>query len=61
MEEQFYIAIPLLAAFGGRKTLTWVCSLLLLSSYITVVAYALQHPTQDAGQWTNSFVHFQFF
>jgi peptidoglycan/LPS O-acetylase OafA/YrhL len=61
VEEQFYIVIPLLAAFGGRKALTGVCALLMLGSYVTVVAYALQHPTQDAGQWTNSFVHFQFF
>jgi peptidoglycan/LPS O-acetylase OafA/YrhL len=61
VEEQFYIVIPVLASFGGRKVLIWACSLLLVASYITVLLYALHHPVEDAGEWTNSFVHFQFF
>lgn len=61
IEEQFYIAIPLVAALFGRRALLWACSLLLLVSYGTVLRYALHQTPQDAGEWTNSFVHFQFF
>lgn len=61
IEEQFYIVIPLVAAFFGRKALQWTCILLLLISFGTVLRYSLHQTPQDAGEWTNSFVHFQFF
>jgi peptidoglycan/LPS O-acetylase OafA/YrhL len=61
VEEQFYIAIPLLVAFGGRSALKIVSALLLAVAYAVILHYAL-HPTQgDNGEWTNSFVQFQFF
>jgi peptidoglycan/LPS O-acetylase OafA/YrhL len=61
VEEQFYIVIPVLAAFAGRRAVAAVSYLLLALSYVTVLLYAL-HPTSgDNGEWTNSFVQFQFF
>jgi peptidoglycan/LPS O-acetylase OafA/YrhL len=61
VEEQFYIVIPMLAAFAGRRAVAIVSYLLLALAYVTVLVYAL-HPTAgDNGEWTNSFVQFQFF
>ncbi len=61
VEEQFYILIPMVIAVLGRKT-RLVGSLLILGvAYCTIWDYA-RHPTDgDNGQWTNSFVQFQFF
>jgi peptidoglycan/LPS O-acetylase OafA/YrhL len=61
VEEQFYLLIPVVAAFLGKRGLIWTCALFALSSYITILAYAWQQAPTDQGQWTNSFVHFQFF
>jgi len=61
VEEQFYIAIPLLAAFAGRRAVAVVSWILLAVAYVTVLLYALHPTTGDNGEWTNSFVQFQFF
>ena len=61
VEEQFYIVIPVLAAFAGRKAVIIVSWLLLAIAYVTVVLYALDPSPGDKGEWTNSFVQFQFF
>ena len=62
VEEQFYIAIPLLVALGGRRALQLTSALLLAASYAVILFYALHSaPIGDNGEWTNSFVHFQFF
>ncbi|HEY8881141.1 MAG TPA: acyltransferase [Roseateles sp.] len=62
VEEQFYIAIPFLALLG-RRTLMAVNLALLVVSYGVIVHYARGFsPTSGfSGQWTNSFVQFQFF
>jgi len=61
VEEQFYIVIPLLAAFAGRRAVAVVSWIFLAASYATVLYYGL-HPTKgDNGEWTNSLVQFQFF
>lgn len=61
VEEQFYIAIPLIASRAGRRALVAICSLLLAVAYGTVLYYGL-HPTPgDNGEWTNSLLQFQFF
>ena len=61
VEEQFYIVIPILAAIGGRRAVLWASYILLALAYLTVLFYAL-HPTAgDNGEWTNSFLQFQFF
>jgi peptidoglycan/LPS O-acetylase OafA/YrhL len=61
VEEQFYIVIPLVIAFAGRRGVRIASYLLLAIAYLVIVRYAL-HPTPgDNGEWTDSFVHFQFF
>lgn len=61
VEEQFYLVIPILAAIGGRRAIAIASSLLLAVAYVTVFWYGLHRSPGDHGEWTNSFVHFQFF
>lgn len=61
VEEQFYLAIPLLAAFAGRRIVAILSLALLIVAYIAVLLYALHPVAGDNGEWTNSFVQFQFF
>ena len=62
VEEQFYIVIPFLASLG-RRALVAVNVAVLAASYGVIVWYArgFTTPPGFSGQWTNSFVHFQFF
>ncbi|HEY9106114.1 MAG TPA: acyltransferase [Roseateles sp.] len=62
VEEQFYIAIPFLALLG-RRALIAVNLAVLAVSYGVIIYYAWGFtPTSGfSGQWTNSFVQFQFF
>lgn len=62
VEEQFYILIPLLAKLG-RRALIAVNIAVLAVSYGVIIWYARGFtPTSGfSGQWTNSFVQFQFF
>jgi peptidoglycan/LPS O-acetylase OafA/YrhL len=62
VEEQFYIAIPFLAMLG-RRTLIGVNVAVLAVAYAVIVHYASGFPPGGgfSGQWTNSFVQFQFF
>lgn len=61
VEEQFYILIPLLAAYGGRRGLKIAAYLFFGIAYVFIIYYGL-HPTRNFNSaWTNSFVHFQFF
>jgi peptidoglycan/LPS O-acetylase OafA/YrhL len=61
VEEQFYIVIPLVIAFAGRRAVRIVSYILLAVAYLVIVRYALHPTTGDNGEWTDSFVHFQFF
>ncbi len=61
VEEQFYIAIPLLSRIGGRKVIAIVSAVLLIVSYGTVVHYARMVYSGESGQWVNSWFQFQFF
>lgn len=61
VEEQFYIAIPLLTKMGGRKLLTKISIGLLLISYALCIYYAKLQYSGESGQWLNSFFQFQFF
>ncbi len=56
VEEQFYIVIPVLAAFAGRRAVAIVSCVLLGIAYVTVLLYALHPTVGDNGEWTNSFV-----
>lgn len=62
VEEQFYIAIPFLAMLG-RRALIWVNVAVLAVAYAVIAWYATGFPATPtfSGQWTNSFVQFQFF
>jgi peptidoglycan/LPS O-acetylase OafA/YrhL len=61
VEEQLYILLPLVIFFKGKSGLKFFSLFALIAAYITIVYYA-HIPTKDfSGQWTNSFVHFQFF
>ena len=61
VEEQLYIIIPLLAAYGGRRGLKVFSFLALAVAYLTIASYA-RNPTEGfTGEWTNSFTQFQFF
>ncbi len=61
VEEQFYLFVPLLAAWRGRKALLGGSVITLAISFLTVFLYGLHRSPGDHGEWTNSFVHFQFF
>jgi len=60
VEEQFYIVIPFLAMLGHRALVAFNLAVIAIS-YCVIIYYS-QHITPGfSGQWTNSFVHFQFF
>lgn len=61
VEEQFYLVIPVVAARGGGRALVRLSIGMLLVSYATIAFYAWHRSPGDHGEWTNSFVHFQFF
>jgi len=61
VEEQFYIAIPLLTRFGGRKLLAALSVVLVAVSFIVSIHYAHKVYSGESGQWVNSWFQFQFF
>lgn len=61
VEEQFYIAIPLIALYGRRFGLKIAALALMAVSYMMVTWYAWTGWHGFSSQWTNSFVEFQFF
>jgi peptidoglycan/LPS O-acetylase OafA/YrhL len=61
VEEQFYIAVPLIVLFGHRRGLKIVAGTLIVVSYLMVIWYAWKGWNGFSSQWTNSFVQFQFF
>jgi len=62
VEEQFYVAIPLLAVLN-RRHLVAVNIAVLIVAYAVIAYYASRFTPSEpfSGQWTNSFVQFQFF
>ncbi len=61
VEEQLYILLPLVLFFTGKSGLKIFSFFAIAISYIAIIYYA-QRPTEEfSGQWTNSFVQFQFF
>jgi peptidoglycan/LPS O-acetylase OafA/YrhL len=61
VEEQLYILLPLVLFFMKKKGMVIFSILSIIIAYITIIYYA-QKPTEGFnGQWTNSFVQFQFF
>jgi peptidoglycan/LPS O-acetylase OafA/YrhL len=61
VEEQLYIILPLVIYYTSAKGLKIFSWLALLAAYAAIFYYA-QRPTEKfSGEWTNSFVQFQFF
>ena len=61
VEEQFYLAIPLLIRWGGKRVLLALSILLLLISVGVNIYYARLTYQGESGQWLNSWFQFQFF
>jgi peptidoglycan/LPS O-acetylase OafA/YrhL len=61
VEEQLYILLPLVVFYAGKRGLKIFSLLAFLLAYATVIYYAQKPTTGFSGEWTNSFVHFQFF
>jgi peptidoglycan/LPS O-acetylase OafA/YrhL len=61
VEEQFYVAIPLLVLLGGRRALAAACGLTLLLACITLFWLGSHAAIPSTAVWANSFVQFQFF
>jgi peptidoglycan/LPS O-acetylase OafA/YrhL len=61
VEEQLYVLLPLVIFFGGKRGLKIFSILALLAGYATIIYYGSKPTEGFNGQWTNSFVQFQFF
>jgi peptidoglycan/LPS O-acetylase OafA/YrhL len=61
VEEQLYILLPLIIFFTGKRGLKIFSFCALIAAYATIVYYAQRPSKGFSGQWTNSFVQFQFF
>jgi peptidoglycan/LPS O-acetylase OafA/YrhL len=61
VEEQFYVAVPALTKFGGRRALYTICIVTIAVSYATLVWLGMRGTIFAVGVWTNSLVQFQFF
>ncbi|MGI8771129.1 MAG: acyltransferase family protein [Acidobacteriaceae bacterium] len=61
VEEQFYICVPTLAKWGGRRVLAIASVLLLAVAYIAVYYFARNHIGGEVAEWCNSWFQFQFF
>jgi peptidoglycan/LPS O-acetylase OafA/YrhL len=61
VEEQFYVAVPLIVRLGGRRALWVVCTATFMASYVALWLLARQQLPPMGPIWTNSFVEFQFF
>jgi peptidoglycan/LPS O-acetylase OafA/YrhL len=61
VEEQFYLAVPLLARFTSRKGMTVICLGTIVFAYFVLLWLGRQGATPVGGVWVNSFVQFQFF
>ncbi len=61
VEEQFYLVIPTLARFGGKRALYAVSLLTIVVSYIALARLAANGALPEQQMWASSFVQFQFF
>lgn len=61
VEEQLYILLPLVLFFTGKRGLLIFSYLALFIAYAAIIYYALRPTKEFSGEWTNSFVQFQFF
>jgi peptidoglycan/LPS O-acetylase OafA/YrhL len=61
VEEQFYLAVPLVTRLGGQRTLAGICVATLSFSYVVLAWLGFHGADPLVTVWVNSFVQFQFF
>lgn len=61
VEEQLYILLPLIIYYTNIKGLKQFSWLAFAAAYVAIVYYAQRPTVKFSGEWTNSFVQFQFF
>lgn len=61
IEEQFYLLVPTIAKFGGKRAIWWASAFFLIASQLTVLLLGKRHMAVNPAIWTNSIVQFQFF
>jgi peptidoglycan/LPS O-acetylase OafA/YrhL len=61
VEEQFYVAVPMITRFGGRRSLTAICIATIAFAYAVLLWLGHRGALPSPGVWVNSFVQFQFF
>jgi peptidoglycan/LPS O-acetylase OafA/YrhL len=61
VEEQFYLAVPVITSLGGRRTLAGLCIAVLLFAYTALAWLGHKGVAAEPTVWVNSFVQFQFF
>jgi peptidoglycan/LPS O-acetylase OafA/YrhL len=61
VEEQFYLAWPLMAKIGGMRCLTGLSLLLIPTSVLVIAAATKDGHNLQVTVWLNSLVQFQFF
>jgi len=61
VEEQFYVAVPVLTKFASRRLLYCISIATIALAYATLIWLGKYGTTTEAGVWANSFVQFQFF
>jgi peptidoglycan/LPS O-acetylase OafA/YrhL len=61
LEEQFYLAVPALLKFGGRRVISVLNVVLIAISFVMAAHYAILDIHGESGEWVNSWFQFQFF
>lgn len=61
VEEQFYILVPALMRFGGRKALMVMSLVCISAAYAALVWFGLHGTDAESTVWVSSLVQFQFF
>jgi peptidoglycan/LPS O-acetylase OafA/YrhL len=61
VEEQFYVAVPAITRFCGRRSLAAVCVAVIAIAYVVIAWLGHRGAAPNPRVWINSFVQFQFF
>jgi peptidoglycan/LPS O-acetylase OafA/YrhL len=61
VEEQFYLAVPMIARFTGRRSMAGIFIAAIVFAYIVLLWLGGKGAIPTTGVWVNSFVQFQFF
>lgn len=61
LEEQFYLAVPGLLKFAGRRVISVLSVGLIAVAYVVAARYAILDIHGESGEWVNSWFQFQFF